>query len=68
MSAAFGEEVLVWGGVIDREIANAAMWSFNTRKKKWHKIHNGKSTRPESLEMAASFVIDDTHSIWWTAR
>ncbi len=68
MSAAFGEEVLVWGGVIDDEIADAAMWSFNTSKRKWHKIHNGKGTRPESLEMAASFVIDNTLYIWWTER
>ena len=61
VSAAIGDEVLVWGGVKpDMQMVDAALWSFNVHKRKWQMLHNGRGTRPEPTELAASFVIQDT--------
>ena len=64
VSAAVGDEVLVWGGVrgsgARSQLVDAALWAFNVRKRKWQMLHNGKGVRPEPTEFAASFVIQDT--------
>ena len=61
VSAAIGDEVLVWGGIkASQQMVDSAVWSFNVRTCKWRMLHNGKGTRPEPTELAASFVIQDT--------
>ena len=58
VSAAIGDEVLVWGGIkASQQMVDSAVWSFNVRTCKWRMLHNGKGTRPERTELAASFVI-----------